>query len=193
MPTVVDVLKSDPLKFLKTFPIKLGSVGASKLDANVKVGQKRQVGGPPVLYFFNSITQFDNPAQVETISAHIVQAQHGAPNFYALTDKCDVMVTSELSGCCLILDRSVSPPALAHVWPHSAVCQCGKSGITQETGEQVQDRLKHAHPNCRLYGKKDYIQVYAYVLGIARGGHWRFYAQERPNGGSITGAFEVLI
>lgn len=75
-----------------------------------QVGQKRQVGGPPVLYFFNSITQFDNPAQVETISAHIVQAQHGAPNFYALTDKCDVMVTSELSGCCLILDRSVPPP-----------------------------------------------------------------------------------
>ena len=75
-----------------------------------QVGQKRQVGGPPVLYFFNSITQFDNPAQVETISAHIVQAQHGAPNFYALIDKCDVMVTSELSGCCLILDRSVPPP-----------------------------------------------------------------------------------
>jgi len=86
-----------------------------------------------------------------------------------------------------------APTALAHVWPHSAVCQCGKSGITQETGEQVQDRLQRTHPNSRLYGKKDYIQVYAYVLGIARGGHWRFFAQERPNGGPITGAFEVLI
>jgi hypothetical protein len=192
MPKIVDVLKADPLKFLKAFPIKLGSVGASRLDPNVTYGQKRQASGKSVLYFFNSWTQYDDQARVETTDAHIVQAQHGAPNFYTLTDQCDFMITSELSGCCLILDRTTSPPGIAHVWPHTAVCQCGKSGVNVESGEQVQVRLAAQHPNCKLYGKKDYIQVYAYVVGVSRGGHWRFYAQERPNGGPIADAYEVL-
>lgn len=180
MPATIEVLANDPIKFLKTFPIKIGSVGASRYVERVSYGQKRQMfGASPVLYFFNGPTQFDNPAQVETCPAHIVQALHGAPQFYTLDDQADVMLTSELSGCCVVLEPT-NPPKIAHVWPEKG-----------EDGGAIQRELQATHKGCRFYGKNDYTREYAYVIGIRRGS-WRFYAQERPGAGAIWRALEVL-
>jgi len=110
MPATIDVLMADPLKFLRTFPIKLSTAKASRVEERVYYGKKKND-----LRFDTVMPNVDDPAKVEICRAHIVQAQHGAPNFYSLTDACDLMITSQLSGCCMILDKSASPPKIAHV------------------------------------------------------------------------------
>lgn len=97
MPTIVDTLKADPLKFLKVFPIKISTTGASGIDDNVSYGQKTMtgMGGETVLMFNNNAmgTQFDDPSKIETCKAHIVQALYGAPQFYTLSADRDFMIT----------------------------------------------------------------------------------------------------
>lgn len=77
MPSIVSTLKTDPLKFLKVFPIKISTTGASRVVDTVSYGQKtmsRMMGGQTVLMFNNSFTQFDDASKTETCKAHIVQA-----------------------------------------------------------------------------------------------------------------------
>ncbi|MCP5086111.1 MAG: hypothetical protein GY952_04830 [Rhodobacteraceae bacterium] len=185
MPTIVATLKTNPLKFLKVFPIKISTTGASRVVNTVSYGQKTMsgmMGGQTVLMFTNSFTQFNEPSKTETCKAHIVQAAHGAPQFYTLSAECDFMLTTELSGCCMVLDRSVNPPRIAHCWPDKA---------QGEDGNTVQTSLE-GNPNRKLYGKKNYIEDYSYVVGV-RSGAWRFFAQERPKGGAIGRALEILV
>lgn len=40
MPSIVDTLKADPLKFLSVFPIKISTLGVSRVVDNVSYGQK---------------------------------------------------------------------------------------------------------------------------------------------------------
>ena len=185
MPTIVATLKADPLKFLSVFPIKISTVGASKVAPTVSYGQKTMssmMGGQTVLMFTNSVTQYNDPTSVQTCKAHVVRAEHGAPQFYSLTDESDFMITTELSGCCMVLDRSVSPPQIAHCWPDKTA---------NEDGNTVQTALE-GNINYKLYGKKNYVEDYSYVIGV-KGGAWRFFAQERPNGGKIKRAIEIFL
>ena len=186
MPTIVDTLKADPLKFLKVFPIKISTSGASRIFDSISYGQKtmsKMAGGETVLMFNNTQgTQFDDSSKVETCKAHVVQALHGAPQFYTLSADSDFMITTELSGCCMVLDRSTNPPRIAHCWPDRAA---------NEDGNRVQTGLE-GNPNYKLYGKKNYVEDYSYVVGV-RAGAWRFFAQERPRGGKISRALEIFL
>jgi hypothetical protein len=199
MTAIVDVLKADPIKFLKVFPIAIATSKQSRVADTVHYGQKTitlqgTTKSMKVLRFDTAFANVDNAAAAEVCRAHIVQAEHGAPNFYTLTDQSSLMLTTELSGCCMVLDKSVSPPRIAHVWPHTTACQCGKSGFTHESGAEVQQRLARDYPGCKLYGAENYLQPKAYVLGVRQGNTWRFYTQERPGGGEIAknGAKEIL-
>lgn len=185
MPSIVDTLKADPLKFLSVFPIKISTSGVSRVVDNVSYGQKSMnvsMGGQTVLMFTNTFTQYDDTSKVETCKAHIVQAAHGAPQFYTLSGDSDFMITTELSGCCMVLDRSSNPPRIAHCWPDKAQ---GEDGTSVQTG--LEGNLNH-----KLYGKKNYVEDYSYVIGV-RGGAWRFFAQERPRGGKISRALEIFL
>jgi len=181
MTSTLDVIINDPLKFLKAFPVKIGTVGASRVEEHVTYGQKRQASGPPVLFFFNGPTQYDDQAKVEFCRAHIVKAVRGPAEFYTLTDDCSFMITTELSGCCVVLDRTAASPRIAHVWPGQG-----------EDGAVIQDQLAGLHATCKLYGKRNYVEPYSYVIGVNRGG-WRFFAQERPGGRGIRQASEILL
>jgi len=184
MTATIDVLKANPLKFLKTFPIKISTGKASRLEPQVYYGKKGND-----LRFNTGFATADDPSTIETCAAHIVQAQHGAPNFYQLTDACDFMITSQLSGCCMILKGTSQ---IAHVWPHTGVCQCGQKDLALETGSGVQDSLAASHGDCKLYGINNYIQTYSYVIGV-NDGSWKFYAQERPNDGPIQKAIQIFL
>jgi hypothetical protein len=185
MPSIVETLKADPLKFLKVFPIKISTTGASRIVDNINYGQKTMssmMGGQTVLAFNTGWIQFDDPTKSDTCKAHVVQALHGAPQFYTLSAGSDFMLTTELSGCCMVLDRSVNPPQIAHCWPDKAA---------GEDGNSVQTALE-GNPNHKLYGKKNYVEDYSYVIGV-RAGAWRFFAQERPKGGKIGRALEIFL
>ncbi len=186
MPTIVDTLKADPLKFLKVFPIKISTTGASRVFDSISYGQKTlysQRERDVVLMFNNTQeSQFDDYSKVETCKAHVVQALYGAPQFYTLSADSDFMITTELSGCCMVLDRSANPPRIAHCWPDRAA---------NEDGNRLQTGLE-GNPNHKLYGKKNYVQPCSYVVGV-RAGAWRFFAQERPNGGKISRALEIFL
>ncbi len=182
MPKIVDTLKADPLKFLKVFPIKITTAGESCINDNVSYGQKSTSGYPTELAFNTGYASFDDPTKTETCKAHIVKAQVGGLDFYTLTDDCDLMLTSQLSGCCMVLDRSVNPPRVAHYWPDKAK---GEDGNTVQTNLQ-------GTANRKLYGLKNYTTPYSYVLGVRNGG-WRFFAQERPMGRGISRALEIFL
>lgn len=184
MTATIDVLKADPLKFLQTFPIKISAGKASRLENQVYYGKKGND-----LRFNTGFATVDDPATLETCAAHIVQARHGDPDFYQLTDACDLMITSQLSGCCMILEGT---SRIAHVWPHTSKCQCTQKDLPLESGSEVQDRLAANYPGCKLYGIKNYVQTYAYVIGV-NDGNWKFYAQERPNDGPIKKAFRIFL
>ena len=188
MPALIDVLKADPLKFLKAFRIKISTTRESRIAEMVYLGKKKDD-----LRFDTAMPNVDNPSEVETCRAHVVQARHGAPDFYELTGGCDLMITTQLSGCCMIADRTGATTRIAHVWPHStSSCPCRSGDTNFQTGAEVQDGLARDYPNCTVYGINDYVQTYAYVIGVYSG-RWRFYAQERPNDGRIARAVEVLI
>lgn len=186
MPATIDIFKLDPLKFLKVFRVKIATSKASRIEPSVYYGKKRDD------LRFDTWPNVDEPSKAETCRAHIVQAKHGAPDFYELTGECDLMLTTQLSGCCMILDTSGDTPKIAHVWPHTSACQCGSGSTEYESGAGVQDALTNLYPNCKVYGINDYVRPYAYVIGVNKGG-WNFYSQERPDDGRITRAYQVLI
>ena len=172
----ISVLKSDPLKFLSAFPIKIAySSGDSKVVEQYYYGQKSGV-----LYFVNGFANIDEPGTAEVTKAHGVAAKRGAPDFYELSGGADLMLTTQLSGCCIVLDKSGATPRIAHVRPDA-----------DSNGNAVQASL--AGNGYKLYGKNDYQENFAYVLGV-KTDNWRFYAQRRPNDKrDIAGAKEILI
>lgn len=187
MTATIDVLKQDPLKFLSVFRINIGTSKESRVEPSVYYGKKGSD-----LKFNTGFAIVDEPQKVEICRAHIVQAKHGAPEFWELTGESDLMLTTQLSGCCMILDDSGTIPKIAHVWPHTTACQCANGSKDYESGADVQTRLANLYPTCKLYGINDYIRSAAYVIGVNKGG-WHFYAQERPDGGRIARACEILI
>ena len=159
----ISVLKSAPLKFLKAFPIKIQyNSKDSKLIEQYYYGQKAGV-----LYFNNGFPNVDDPGSAEVTKAHGLVAKKGGPHFYELSGEADVMLTTQLSGCCVVLDDSGATPKIAHVQPDS-----GSDGVT------LQQSLSGS--GYKLYGKADYHDNYAYVLGVKTDG-WRFYTQKRLN------------
>jgi len=177
----MDVIKLDPIKFLSVFPIMISGTKTSTTK-DVFYGKKQSF-----LRFDPAFPNVDPGITAEKYKAHIVAAQHGEPNFYNLSGTSDVMITSQLSGCCLIRQNNT----LAHVWPHVGdSCKCGVKGLPGESGLEVQQRLTLSHPNCKTYGKKNYQAKTAYVIGINHAG-WKFYAQEQM-GNRVTSAFQVL-
>jgi hypothetical protein len=99
------------------------------------------------------------------------------------------MITSQLSGCCKVRHGI----DVAHVWPHFGdQCQCGDKGRPVESGLEIQQDLRRMQPGAKLYGKADYGNNTAYVIGVNNGG-WQFYAQEQGPGGGIIRAMQVLL
>lgn len=172
----IDVLKANPLKFLQTFPIKIAyNKSESAVIQQYHYGQKSGV-----LYFNNGFANVDDPQSAEVTRAHGVVAARGAPNFYELTNESDLMLTTQLSGCCIVLDDS-DPNAIkiAHVRPDA-----DSDGIALQ--ESLNDYPKR-------FGKQDYIDNYCYVLGVRTQG-WRFYAQRRlQDQRHITDAREIFV
>ena len=157
----IDVLKADPLKFLSTFPIKIAYNSAqSGLVNQYHYGQKSGV-----LYFNNGFANVDDPNTAEVTTAHGVVAARGAPNFYELNTQSTLMLTTQLSGCCVVLDKT-GPLKIAHVRPDQG-----------SDGNALQDSLDQ-YPN--RFGKRDYHSNYCYIIGVYSGG-WRFFAQRRTN------------
>jgi hypothetical protein len=63
-------------------------------------------------------------------------------------------------------------------------------GLPAESGLEVQQRPMMSQPGAKIYGKRNYQDKTAYVIGFNNGG-WKFYAQEQ-SGNNITKAFQVL-
>lgn len=84
------------------------------------------------------------------------------------------MITTQLSGCCVVMIPMGNTWSVAHLQP------------TGETGAQLRTRL--AGQGMKVYGATDYAGGRAALVGVRSGGKWRFYVQTQDASFNVTGA-----
>jgi len=73
--------------------------------------------------------------------------------FAVQAGRCKLMITTQLTGCCMVFDPSGTK--VAHVWSDE-----GENGI------DLRDRLAVKNPTCKLYGRKDFKESLSSVVGV---------------------------
>lgn len=103
-----------------------------------------------------------------------VQPSNIAFNPYPLnTTGCNLMITTQLSGCCIVIFPGAGTVSVAHLQP------------TGETGDALRNRLKGM--GLKVYGITDYAGFRAAFIGVRKGGEWKFYAQTQDAHFNVQG------
>lgn len=90
---------------------------------------------------------------------------------------CNLMLTTQLSGCCIVMIPGGGTFSVAHLQP------------TGETGADLRRRLSGL--GMKVYGATDYAGGRAVVVGARIGGTWGFYAQTQDGNFNVTSARQL--
>ena len=99
------------------------------------------------------------------------------------TDGPGLMITVQLTGCCIVMIPGDGTWMVAHLQP------------TGENGKELQARLAAdralAHAGVKVYGAKDYqfddlSSVNAALIGVREEGNWNFYVQKRDMNSNVV-------
>jgi hypothetical protein len=101
----------------------------------------------------------------------------------------DLMVTGQLSGCVLAVQKQAANLVVAHIQP----------GGKRQTGPMLRETIRlmgrfRGHGRVtRVFGiGKDY-SARAHVVGVRTGGAWHLYAQQVAGGtGPVTGSVQII-
>jgi hypothetical protein len=107
-----------------------------------------------------------------------VQPSNIAINAFPLhTVGTNLMITTQLTGCCIVMVPGAGTYSVAHLQP------------TGETGVQLRQRL--AAQKIKVYGATDYAPGRGVLVGVRSGGQWSFYTQTQDAHFNVTGVKQL--
>jgi hypothetical protein len=179
----IQMLQTHPMEFLRRNSVTpISAPGVTGIHNFYMVDTHKQIQRPGAL-LGNLRTHGGQRFQVRSDNVfggspfnavHIpVQPSNVAINAFPLpTYGPGIMITTRLSGCCIVMIPGAGTWSVAHLQP------------TGETGVQLRQRL--ANNGLNVYGATDYAGFCAALIGVRINSNWEFYAQKQ------SGNWDVL-